>query len=314
MRAYSTDLRARVVAAVDRGEHSIRQLVHIFSVSLSFVVRLLDRHRRTGSVQPSPHAGGPAVKFDAATVARLLQLVRDQPDATLAELQARLGVPCHLGTIARVLKKHRITRKKKTTHAQARDTPRVQAKRRDFDRKMAAVDPAHLVFVDETGAATALNRPYGRAPAGTRVAAAVPGAWQNVTLIVGLRPTEVVAPMAFPGATDREAFATYVEHVLVPQLQTGDGVVWDNLKPHQNPQVIEAIKAVGAQVEPLPPWSPDKSPIEELFGKVKGHLRTAAARTFDTVVAAMGKALDLVTPKDIDGWFHDRAAYVYAMH
>lgn len=312
MRPYSTDLRERVVAAVERGEHSIRQIARIFAVSLSFVVRLLQRYRRSGSPRPAPHAGGPTPIFDAPTVERLLQLVRDQPDATLAELRERLGVCCHLSTIARILKKHRITRKKKTHHAQERDTPRVQAQRQAFDQKMARVDPAHLVFVDETGATTALDRPYGRAPAGTRVEAAAPGEWQNVTLIVGLRPTEVVAPLAFPGATDREAFESYVEQALVPQLRKGDVVVWDNLQPHKNPHVVEAIQAVGARVEPLPPWSPDKTPIEELFSKVKAYLRKVASRTFDTVVTGMGEALQLVTPKDICGWFQDRCAY--AMH
>ena len=312
MRPYSTDLRERVVAAVERGEHSIRQIVHIFAVSLSFVVRLLQRYRRSGSLRPAPHAGGPTPKFDAPTVERLLGLVRDQPDATLAELRERLGVCCHLSTIARILKKHRITRKKKTHHAQERDTPRVQAQRQAFDQKMARVDPAHLVVVDETGATTALDRPYGRAPAGTRVEAATPGEWRNVTLIVGLRPTEVVAPIAFPGATDREAFESYVEQALVPQLQKGDVVVWDNLQPHKNPRVVEAIQAVGARVEPLPPWSPDKAPIEELFSKVKTYLRKVAARTFDTVVTAMGEAVQWVTPKDICGWVQDRCAY--AMH
>lgn len=157
-----------------------------------------------------------------------------------------------------------------------------------------------------------MDRPYARAPAGTRVEATAPGAWQNVTLIVGLRPTEVVAPIAFAGATDREAFASYVEQALVSQLHAGDVVVWDNLKPHKNPEVVEAIQAAGARVEPLPPWSPDKSPIEELFSKVKTYLLKVAARTFDTVVAAMGEALDWVTPKDIGGWFQDRCAY--AMH
>lgn len=137
MRPYSTDLRERIVAAVERGEHSLRQLAHLFAVSLSFVVRLLQRYRRTGSLQPAPHAGGPTPLFDAATVERLRQLVADQPDATLAELRARLGVCCHLSTIARILTKHRITRKKKTHHAQERDTPRVQAQRQAFDQKMA---------------------------------------------------------------------------------------------------------------------------------------------------------------------------------
>ena len=312
MHPYSTDLRERIVAAVERGEHSIREIAHLFAVSLSFVVRLLQRYRRTGSVQPAPHAGGPVSKFDPPTVERLLQLVREQPDATLDELRQRLGVRCHLSTIARILKKRRITRKKKTHHAQERDTPRVQAQRQAFDEKMAGIDPARLVFVDETGATTALDRPYGRAQAGTRVEAATPGEWQNVTLIVGLRPTGVVAPMAFRGATDREAFESYVEQALVPQLREDDVVVWDNLQPHKNPQVVEAIQAVGARVEPLPPWSPDKSPIEEMFSKVKTYLRKVAARTFDTVVIAMGEALYLVTPKDIGGWFQDRCAY--AMH
>src|SRR6266567_237798 len=154
MRPYSTDLRERILAAVERGEHSIRQIVHLFAVSLSFVVRLLQHYRRTGSLQPAPHAGGPTPPFDAPTVARLLQLVADQPDATRAELRARLGSCCHRSTSARILKKHRITRQKKTHHAQERDTPRVQAQRQAFDQKMARVDPAHLVVVDETGATT----------------------------------------------------------------------------------------------------------------------------------------------------------------
>jgi transposase len=120
MRPYSTDLRERILAAVARGEHSLRQLAHLFAVSLSFVVRLLQRHRRAGSLQPAPPAGGPTPTFDAPTVARLLQLVADQPDATLAELRTRLGVCCHLSTLARILQKHRLTRKKKSHPAQER--------------------------------------------------------------------------------------------------------------------------------------------------------------------------------------------------
>jgi transposase len=312
MRAYSDDLRERIVRAIDRQEHSLRQIAHLFSVSLSFLVRLLQRRRRTGSIQPQPHAGGPPPKLDADAVERLRELVRAQPDATLAELRARLGVPCHLATLARVLQRQRITRKKKTRHAAERDTPEVQARRITFEQTIAAVAPEHLIFVDETGATTAMTRTYGRAPAGERVPASAPGQWQNVTLIVGLRPTAVVAPLAFEGATDTLAMQTYVEEALVPQLQAGDVVVWDNLQPHKNAQVIAAIEAVGARVVPLPPYSPDETPIEELFSKVKEHLRTVAARTTATVIAAMGEALNQVTPSDIHGWFHDRCSY--AMH
>lgn len=312
MRAYSDDLRERIVAAVERGDYSLRQLARLFSVSLSFLVRLLQRQRRTGSVQPQPHAGGPTPKLDAAAQARLLALVRAQPDATLAELRDRLGVSCSLMTITRALKRHRITRKKKTTHADERDAPAVQAERAAFDERLAPVDPARLVFVDEMGANTAMARTHGRAPAGERVGATAPGQWQNVTLIVGMRQGGVVAPLAFAGPTDQPAFETYVRAVLVPELHRGDVVVWDNLKPHKDAAVVRAIQAAGARVEPLPPYSPDKNPIEELFSKAKGYLRSVAARTTETVIAAMGAALDRITPRDIGGWFQDRAAY--AMH
>jgi transposase len=312
MRAYSNDLRERLVAAVDRGEHTCRQLAHLFSVSLSFLVRLLQRRRETGSIQPKPHQGGPAPQLDAAAVRQLLALVRQQPDATLTELRDRLGIPCHIATIARVLRKHRITRKKKTLHADERDRPDVKAQRAAFTTKLAAVDPEHLVFVDEFGVTTAMTRRYGWAPEGERVEATAPGQWQNVTVIAGLRPTEVVAPLVFEGATDGAAFGTYVQQVLVPELQPEDVVVWDNLQPHKNAQVIAAVEAAGARVEPLPAYSPDLTPIEEMGSKMKEFLRSVGARTTQTVMAAVGEALERITPSDIGGWFQDRAAY--AMH
>jgi transposase len=309
MRAYSNDLRERIVAAVERGEHSIRRIARLFSVSLSCVVRLLQRQRQTGSVQPKPHGGTPPRKLDAAAEVRLRELVHDQPDATLAELRDRLGIRCSLMTIARALKRLRITRKKKTLHAQEQQEPRVQARRKAFQAKLAAVDPDHLVFVDESGANTGMTRTYGRAPQGERVMATAPAGWHNVTLIAGLRTSGVVAPLAVPGAVDRVVFRTYVAKALAPQLQAGDVVVFDNLQPHKDPAVAAAIEAVGARVEPLPPHSPDLTPIEEMFSKTKGFLRSAAARTTERVINAMGQALDRVTTSDILGWFHDRCAY-----
>jgi transposase len=309
MRAYSTDLRERIVAAVDRGELSIRQIARLFAVSLSCVVRLLQRKRRTGAVQPKPHGGVPPRKLDAAAGARLLDLVATQPDATLAELRDRLGIRCSLMTIARALQRHRITRKKKTLHADEQKGPRVQRQRRAFQKKLAGVDPEHLVFVDESGATTGMTRTYGRAPQGERVQATAPGAWQNVTLIAGLRTTGVVAPIAVPGAVDGAVFQPYVQQALVPALKEGDVVVLDNLQPHKDRAAIAAIEAAGARVEPLPAYSPDLTPIEEMFSKTKAYLRKIAARTTDTVITAMGQALELVTPSDIVGWFHDRCAY-----
>jgi transposase len=309
MRAYSNDLRERIVAAVERGEHSIRQIARLFCVSVSCIVRLLQRKRRTGSVQPKPHAGVPPRKLDAAAEARLLDLVAAQPDATLAELRDRLGICCSLMTIARALRRHHITRKKKTLYADEQQSPRVQRKRRAFKKKVASVDANHLVFVDEVGATTGMTRRYGRAPRGERVQATAPGAWQNVTLIAGMRTSGVVAPIALPGAVDRAVFETYVQQALVPALQEGDVVVFDNLQAHKNLAVRTAIEAVGARVELLPVYSPDLTPIEELFSKIKNCLRTVAARTTDSVITAMGQALDHVTQSDILGWFQHRCAY-----
>ena len=112
--------------------------------------------------------------------------------------------------------------------------------------------------------------------------------------------------MAFPGATNTDIFETYVAEMLVPELKPGDVVIWDTRKPHESE---EAVEAAGAEVVPLPPWSPDLTPIEEMVSKVKGSLRSAAARTKETVSAAFGSALHDVTLDEIAGWFQDRAAY-----
>src|SRR5262249_50814331 len=114
MRAYSNDLRERIVRAVLRGEHSWREIAHIFAVSLTFVIRLLRRWRQTGCLDPTPHRGGPTPCLDAAALQRLQQLVHDHPDATLRELRDLLGIPCHICTIDRALRRLGITRKKKT--------------------------------------------------------------------------------------------------------------------------------------------------------------------------------------------------------
>jgi len=88
-----------------------------------------------------------------------------------------------------------------------------------------------------------------------------------VTLIAGMRTSGVVAPMALPGAVDREVFLTYVQEALVPRTSGGGMCVLDNLQPHKNPAVVRAIEEVGARVEPLPVYSPDLTPIEEMFSK-----------------------------------------------
>jgi transposase len=109
--------------------------------------------------------------------------------------------------------------------------------------------------------------------------------------------------MAVEGSTTGTVFETYVEHLLAPTLEEGQVVIWDNLGAHKGDKVRELIEARGAQVLFLPAYSPDFSPIEEAFSKIKALLKKAAARTREALVEAMGEALSAVTPQDTGGWF-----------
>lgn len=309
MTPYSQDLRQRIVDTVMRREGTIRQVAERFLVSVSFVTRLLQLHRGTGSIEPRPHGGGNPAVLTPEDLDRLRELIRDRPDATLEECRRHLGSSCSLATVSRALTRMGLPRKKKVPRASEQDGPEVRKRRREFCEGLSGIDPRRLVFVDECGANTAMVRNYGRAPAGRRVYSDAPGRWESVTLTCGMRLSGVTAALAFPGASDAATFETYVEDMLAPELRPGDVVIWDNVKPHGSKDAIEAVEAAGARVMFLPPYSPDLSPIEEMFSKVKGAMRSAAARTVDAVYAAFASALEDVTLGDIAGWFGHRAAY-----
>ena len=198
-----------------------------------------------------------------------------------------------------------LTRKKKTLHADERDRPDVQTKRRSFRRKVKKIEPERLVFVDETGVTTAMTPTYAWARAASGPTPRPPAAWESVTLTAALALDGVRAPLVFQGSTNAPTFQAYVEQVLVPSLHEGDVVVFDNLSAHLGPAVVEAIEGAGASVLPLPPWSPDYTPIEDMYSKVKEFLRRIAARAKGDLYDAIGEALKEVTPEDIVGWFKE---------
>jgi transposase len=305
MRPYSTDLRERVADAVDHKEGSLRQIARRFRVSLSFVVRLLQRRRDADTIEPKPHGGGPAPALGPDDHRRLAALIQEQPDATLKRLKERGGFTCSLKTLWHALRQQGLTRKKKALHADERDRPDVQTKRRTFRRKVKKIAPQRLVFVDETGVNTAMTPTYAWAPRGERAYASAPGAWESFTLTAALALNGVRAPLVFQGSTDATTFQAYVEEVLVPSLHEGDVVVFDNLSAHLAPAVSEAIERAGASVLPLPPWSPDYTPIEDMYSKVKEFLRRVAARVEGDLYDAIGEALKEATPEDIVGWFKE---------
>lgn len=149
-----------------------------------------------------------------------------------------------------------------------------------------------------------MTRRYGRAFDGQRVSDAVPqGHWGTTTLVsaIGLKGPQ--APFVFGGAMDAEAFRTYAQRVLAPELQPGDIVVMDNLSSHKDRPAREMIAGTGATIWDLPPYSPDCNPIEQMWSKVKAFLRKTKARTQPTLIQGITDALATVTREDCAGWF-----------
>jgi transposase len=193
---------------------------------------------------------------------------------------------------------------KKSLVASERKTPRVRALRGHWKKRIAQVDPARLVFVDESGVNTAMTRSRARAPAGDRATGLVPqGHWKTTTLLGALRLDGIAAAATIDAATDSPVFDAFVRECLVPALRAGDVVVWDNLAPHKAQAVREAVEASHARLEPLPPYSPDLSPIEPCWSKVKQHVRSEEPRTPQAVGIAAAAAFASVTPQDARGWF-----------
>jgi transposase len=161
------------------------------------------------------------------------------------------------------------------------------------------MDADRFVFLDETGATTSMTRRYGWGERGDRLVDAAPyGPWKTTTFVAGLRASGIIAPFVLDGPMNGDAFRAYVEQVLAPELEPGDAVVMDNLRPHKVAGVREAIRAAGASVLYLPSYSPDLNPIEQCLAKLKELLRKAAARTKEALWDAIGRHLDDFTPEE----------------
>jgi transposase len=168
----------------------------------------------------------------------------------------------------------------KPAPAQAGERPDVAAAREQWRQDQPGLDPARLVFIDETGTSTKMIRRRGRARRGTRLIGRVlHGHWKITTFVAGLRCGEMAAPFVIDRPMNSAIFLHYVTRCLAPALKPGDIVVMDNRKPHNAAGVREAIEAAGAKLLYLPPYSPDLHPIEQVIAKPKALLRKAAERS-----------------------------------
>ncbi len=190
--------------------------------------------------------------------------------------------------------------KKKTLGA----TERKEAARSAWREQMSGVDANQLVIVDETGSNIGLTPLYAWAAKGERASGRVPrNSGKKTTLLASLSLQGMGAAMILEGATESIAFELSIEQVLAPSLQPGQIVVMDNLSSHTSSKVRQAIQARGCQLLFLPAYSPDLSPIEEAFSKLKAFLRRVGARTREDLFEAISQALELITPQDALGWF-----------
>ena len=189
---------------------------------------------------------------------------------------------------------------KKTLEA----SERKEEERREWEEKAKHLDACKLVFLDESGSNIALTRLYARAPKGKRAKGSIPrNRGKNVTVISCLTFDGLGESLIVNGAANGELFELYIEQFLAPILKAGQIVIMDNLSIHKRQKVRELIEARGCHVLFLPPYSPDFSPIEEAFSKMKAVLRSIGTRTREALQEALEYALTTVSASDAAGWF-----------
>jgi transposase len=179
------------------------------------------------------------------------------------------------------------------------DRPKVARRREQWKKYQDRLDPARLVFIDETWAKTNMAPLRGWSPRGRRLRAKTPyGHWKTMTFLAALRHDRIDAPCVYDGPINGLVFTAYVEQMLVPTLKPGDIVIMDNLGSHKGPAVRKAIRGAGAKLLFLPPYSPDLNPIEQAFAKLKHFLRKAAERTATATWQRIGALLDAFEPAE----------------
>lgn len=302
MQALSLDLRERIIKGWQQGQPKAA-IARLFLVSLSSVKRYVKQFQAEGHVRPKAQRRVEG-KLTKRWRKRLARQVEQHPDYTLAQHAAqwnkRYSVQVSESCLSRALRRMGITRKKKTLGAVERD----EVARAIFREVIEQLKAEDVVVVDECGSRIGLVPLYGRSPRGCRVYDRVIGNYgQNVTLLASMSLSGMQAAMTLDGAVDEAAFECFVEKVLLPTLHPGQIIILDNLSSHKTERVEELLKAAGCQLLFLPAYSPDLSPIEEAFSKLKAFLRRCRCQTIPSLIKAIQRGLEAITASDTRGWF-----------
>jgi transposase len=299
------DLRERVVAAVERGGMSRHAAAAQFGVAVSTAVKWMQRLRRTGSVAAGQMGGHKPKAIAGAHRDWLIARCRSG-DFTLRGLVLELadrGLKVDYRSMWAFVHAEGLSFKK-TVLAREQDRPDIARRRAQWKKYQQRIDPARLVFLDETWTKTNMAPLRGWSPCGERLPAKVPyGHWNTMTFIAALRHDRIEAPWLLDRPINGDRFLVYIEKVLAPTLRPGDVVIADNLQSHKRRAVREVLRRAGAKLLFLPKYSPDRNPIEQVFAKLKHLLRKAAARTRETVCQAIGALLDSDTAKECANYF-----------
>jgi transposase len=206
---------------------------------------------------------------------------------------------CHVGRIAC----HRVVIQKKTPVARERDREDVQNKRKAFLEKQTAFDAVRLVFLDESGFRLGAPPHYGWARVGEKsLGKSVQGSWKTMTMVGALALDGFRGFMTIDAPTSSDVFRAFVTHELANNLRAGDLVVMDNLSAHKDSEVQRRIRAAGAEILFLPPYSPELNPIEKAWAKIKQILRRVDTLSRDAFDMAVAAAMDNISLGDIQAW------------
>jgi transposase len=296
---YSDDLRERVATSVAQGRRC-RETAALFGVSVASVVKWSQRQRVSGSAaarrmgRPSgraleAHRDWLLERVGSGSPVSLRSLAADLAERGVMALRYRSGVCCV----------RPVSASKKHCSPASRTDQQSRGGGPNGRSIKAGSDPRRLVFVDETWAKTNMAPLRGWGPRGRRLIAKAPhGKWRTLTFLAALRHDRIEAPCVVDGPINGTSFAAWVEQFLAPALQPGDVVVMDNLGSHKGPSIRRAIRAAGAKLFYLPPYSPDLNPIEQVFAKLKHLMRKAAERTVEATWRRIGNLLEQFTPNE----------------
>lgn len=307
MKPYPIEFRQKIMEVYEQESISIRKLAQRFCVAKSFVQKLSKQQQETGDIHPLPQGGSPEPKLKEEQLIDLVEIIETNAEATLEELcdllEEKLHIRVSRSTMGRITQKLNYS-VKKTLYAAEKESEKVQKQRVEFWSAIRDVRVEDLIFIDESGVNLAMVRLYARALKGKRARGKKPQKrGRNISLITALSVQEVLASVNIYGAVDGVTFEAFVVQELVLKLWKNACFVLDNAKIHQGEMVREVIEKAGAKLIYLSPYSPEFSPIEQFWSKVKSSLRKTAARTYIDLIDGITKARIEVTQENIRNWF-----------